>query len=206
MDYSYWEYKTWLSDIDYTIIGSGIVGLSCALQLRAKYPAAKIVVLERGVLPNGASTKNAGFACFGSLSEILDDLNSHSEDEVVQLVEKRWKGLELLRKQLGDDRIRFKQYGGYELFTEDDKALYKECIDKLDRINTLLYPIFKQNVFSCTDNTFEFKNIQPQYIFNQFEGQIDTGAMMNALVQKAQNHGIYILNNCTVQEIEDQKK
>lgn len=204
MDYSYWEYKTWLSDIDYTIIGSGIVGLSCALQLRAKYPSAKIVVLERGVLPNGASTKNAGFACFGSISEILDDLNSHSEDEVVQLVEKRWKGLELLRKQLGDDRIRFKQYGGYELFTEDDKVLYKECIDKLDRINTLLRPIFKQNVFSCTDNTFQFQNIQPQYVFNQFEGQIDTGAMMNALVQKAQNQGIYILNNCTVQEIEDQ--
>jgi len=205
MDYSYWEYKTWLSDIDYTIIGSGIVGLSCALQLRVKYPSAKIVVLERGVLPNGASTKNAGFACFGSLSEILDDLSSHSEDEVVQLVEKRWKGLELLRKQLGDDRIRFKQYGGYELFTEDDRALYEECISKLDTVNRLLYPIFKQNVFSCTNNTFQFQNIQSQYIFNQFEGQIDTGAMMNALVQKAQNHGIYILNNCTVQEIEDQK-
>ncbi len=31
MNLSYWEYKTWLSNIDYTIVGSGIVGLNCAL-------------------------------------------------------------------------------------------------------------------------------------------------------------------------------
>jgi hypothetical protein len=35
----------------------------------------------------GASTKNAGFVCFGSLSEIIDDLKSHSEEEVIQLVQ-----------------------------------------------------------------------------------------------------------------------
>jgi hypothetical protein len=34
------------------------------------------------MLPHGASTKNAGFACFGSISEIIDDLKSHSEEEV----------------------------------------------------------------------------------------------------------------------------
>ena len=71
MNLSYWEYKTWLSNIDYTIVGSGIVGLNCALALREEHPHAKIVVLEKGVLPQGASTKNAGFACFGSISEIL---------------------------------------------------------------------------------------------------------------------------------------
>jgi hypothetical protein len=30
-------------------------------------------------MPQGASTKT-GFACFGSLSEIIDDLKSHSEE------------------------------------------------------------------------------------------------------------------------------
>jgi len=39
------------------------------------------------MLPQGASTKNAGFACFGSLSEIIDDLKSHSEEEVIELVQ-----------------------------------------------------------------------------------------------------------------------
>lgn len=71
---SYWEYKTWFKNVDFTVLGSGIVGLNCALKLREKFPKSKIIVLEKGFLPAGASTKNAGFACFGSMSEILEDL------------------------------------------------------------------------------------------------------------------------------------
>ena len=89
MQLSYWEIKSWFTHIDYTIVGSGIVGLNCALQLKQKFPKANILVLEKGILPQGASTKNAGFACFGSLSEILDDLKTHSEQEVLELVKKR---------------------------------------------------------------------------------------------------------------------
>ena len=37
MNLSYWEIKTWLSNIDYTIVGSGIVGLNCALQLKQRF-------------------------------------------------------------------------------------------------------------------------------------------------------------------------
>lgn len=123
MTLSYWEYKTWLSDIDFAVIGSGIVGLNCALSLRIKHPKSKIVVFERGFLPSGASTKNAGFACFGSVSEILDDLKNHSEDEVVQLVKNRVDGLQLLRNTLGDKQLDYREYGGYELFTKEDSAL-----------------------------------------------------------------------------------
>jgi hypothetical protein len=50
------------------------------------------------MLPHGASTKNAGFACF-EVFEIIDDLKSHSEEEVYQLVTKRLEGL-VLRKRL----------------------------------------------------------------------------------------------------------
>ena len=128
MQLSYWELKNWFSNVDYTIVGSGIVGLHCALSLREKFPKAKILVLEKGVLPQGASTKNAGFACFGSISEILDDLKSHSEDEVVALVEKRWKGLQLLRKRLGDSIIDYKPFGGYELFLKEDEAFLNDLI------------------------------------------------------------------------------
>jgi hypothetical protein len=73
------------------------------------------------MLPHGASTKNAGFACFGSISEIIDDLKSHSEEEVYQLVTKRLEGLRLLRS-LGDEAIDFKPYGGYELFLKKMKT------------------------------------------------------------------------------------
>ena len=101
MNLSYWEYKTWLHNIDFTIVGSGIVGLNCALSLKEAYPNAKILILEKGMLPQGASTKNAGFACFGSISEVLADLQTHAEEDVVQLVQKRWDGVQLLRENLG---------------------------------------------------------------------------------------------------------
>ncbi|MEZ4778056.1 MAG: FAD-dependent oxidoreductase [Flavobacteriaceae bacterium] len=197
VNFSYWEYKTWLKDIDFAIIGSGIVGLSCALSLREKHPKAKIVVFERSVLPNGASTKNAGFACFGSLSEILDDLKAHSEEEVIQLVSKRVSGLKLLRKSLGDKNIGFKYHGGYELFLENDIELYQNCILKLPYVNNLLKEaIFNKNeAFSVKNNSFSFKNIQNSLIFNQFEGQIDTGKMMNSLLRKCMKKDVFILNS-----------
>ena len=101
MNLSYWELKNWFTNVDYTIVGSGIVGLHCALQLKERFPNSKILVLEKGLLPQGASTKNAGFACFGSLSEIIEDLKSHSEEEVVQLIQKRRDGLQILRRFIG---------------------------------------------------------------------------------------------------------
>ncbi|WP_412987314.1 NAD(P)/FAD-dependent oxidoreductase [Pontimicrobium sp. IMCC45349] len=205
MNLSYWEHKSYLSNVDFTIVGSGIVGLNCALALKNKYPKSKILVLERGMLPQGASTKNAGFACFGSLSEILDDLNSHSEDEVLQLVNKRVEGLKLLRETLGDVTIDFQNHGGFELFSKADSKLYQECLDKMDSINTLLKPIFNADIFSTSSNQFSFKKIQRQYIYNQFEGQIDTGKMMQALTQLAQQKGINILNSVTVQEFSNHK-
>ena len=63
MNLSYWERTSWFANIDYTIVGSGIVGLNCALELKNKHPQARILILEKGMLPQGASTKNAGFAC-----------------------------------------------------------------------------------------------------------------------------------------------
>ncbi|WP_298779334.1 FAD-binding oxidoreductase [uncultured Polaribacter sp.] len=197
MNYSYWELKEWFTNIDFTIVGSGIVGLNCALELKKKYPKAKIVILDKGILPQGASTKNAGFACFGSLSEIIDDLNSHSEEEVFNLVDKRWKGLQLLRKNLGDNKIDFQQNKGFELF--DNKTFFEKYIFKKYAINQLLKPIFKEDVFTISDNAFRFQKTHQQYIVNNFEGQLDTGKMMSELLQKAQELGVKILNNITVE-------
>jgi glycine/D-amino acid oxidase-like deaminating enzyme len=200
MNFSYWEYKTWLSNIDFTIVGSGIVGLNCALALREKYPKSKILVLERGVLPQGASTKNAGFACFGSISEILADLEHHSEEEVLELAQKRWNGVQLLRDTLGDKNIDFLRYGGHELFLEKDEAPYQKCLNKLDEVNSLLQPVFGKGAFEVLQNTFNFKNIHENYITNRFEAQIDTGKMMSSLLQLAQGKGITILNTVSVKE------
>ncbi|MDJ0646894.1 MAG: FAD-dependent oxidoreductase [Flavobacteriaceae bacterium] len=197
MNLSYWEQKSWFSNVDFTIVGAGIVGLHCALYLKKKYPKATILILEKGILPQGASTKNAGFACFGSLSELLNDLKSHSEQELINLVHKRWSGLQLLRYNLGDKTLNYQQYGGYELFS--DKGLYDECRTKINTMNKLLRNIFDQDVFSFKEDNFGFKNCLGEVSFNAIEGQIDVGKMMAALLQKVQSKGIKILNNISVQ-------
>lgn len=204
MNLSYWEIKTWLANTDFTVVGSGIVGLNCAMRLKQRFPKAKILVLEKGVLPQGASTKNAGFACFGSLSEILDDLNHHSEEEVMQLINKRICGLQILRETLGDTSIGYQNLGGYELFLDSENGLYDICQSKKEKINQLLHPIFNDDVFSFKDNHLGFKNIKTQYSFNPFEAQIDTGKMMDALLGKVQAMGIKILNNITVEGFSEQ--
>jgi glycine/D-amino acid oxidase-like deaminating enzyme len=203
MNLSYWELKNWFSNVDYTIVGSGIVGLHTAIALKERFPNAKVLILEKGTLPEGASTKNAGFACFGSLSEIIDDLKSHTEEEVIELVKKRWSGLQLLRKNLGDETINLKPYGGYELFLESDNNTYNECLQKLPFVNDLLRPLFKTDVFEKNVDRFGFKNIKEYTIFNPFEAQIDTGNMMQALLKKAQIHGVQILNHQTVTNFTD---
>jgi len=194
MQLSYWEIKNWFTNVDYTVVGSGIVGLHAALRLRERFPNSKIIVLEKGVLPQGASTKNAGFACFGSLSEIIDDLKFHSEEEVINLIQKRWEGLKLLRKRVGDDRLDFKPFGGYELFLKEHETDYLECTNKLPFINEILQPLFKADVYSKEMDRFGFNGIFESVIFNPFEGQIDTGNMMQELLKQAAANDILILN------------
>lgn len=201
MNLSYWELKEWFSNIDFTIVGSGIVGLNCALQLKEIHPKANIVILEKGVLPQGASTKNAGFACFGSLSEIIDDLQTHTEEEVFELVKKRWKGLQLLRKTLGDKNIDFQQNKGFELF--DSKDFFEECLSQKETINKLLQPIFSSTVFSVSKNIFDFQKVHSSYLVNNFEGQIDTGKMAFELLKKVQKKGVKIINSISLESFQE---
>src|ERR1700744_56057 len=134
--FSYWERTAFIDDADVIIIGSGIVGLSAALHLKRQQPGLKVTVLERGFLPSGASTKNAGFACFGTLSEQVSYLERSSEAEVLRLVDYKWRGLQKLRENLGDGSMEYHQYGGYELFMDKEANVAEESLDQLTYFNT----------------------------------------------------------------------
>lgn len=206
MQLSYWEKESFLKNIDVAIIGSGIVGLSAAIRLKELSPKLKVLILERGSLPIGASTRNAGFACFGSMTELLDDLENQTEDAVFELVEKRWKGLLQLRKRVGDAALKFHNWGGYELFRKEDAPDFQQCAAHIDFFNKNLKSIIGQKeVFKIQDpkiENFGFKKIE-HLIHNQAEGQIHTGAMMAALLKIAQSKGIQILNGIFIKKIKD---
>ncbi len=203
---SFWEKNTFFSKIDVAIVGSGIVGLTAAINLKKHNPQLNIIILERGFLPWGGSTKNAGFACFGSPSELLNDLQSHTEDEVKKLVEYRYKGLLELRSLLGDDNIGYEPFGNYEVFSDNDDELYAICANKLDYLNTLIKDIVgKDNVYLPADADIEKNGLgnTSHLILNTAEGQIDTGLMMKNLLGLAQSLGVFFFNGFEVDRIED---
>ena len=202
INYSYWELKQYFTEFDLIVIGAGIVGLSSAISYKNKNKKAKILILERGLLPNGASTKNAGFACFGSSSELLDDLSKNNSETVWETVLMRWQGLQILRKRLGDKGIDLNLWGGYELF--DSKENKIKSLEKIKDLNKEIYHhLGLKNCFSeYPKNNFGFKNTKG-IILNKYEGQIDTGLMMQNLLLLAQKKGITVLNNIEIKAIND---
>lgn len=206
MQLSYWEYDRYFKRNDVVIVGAGIVGLNAAIHLKKVAKHLNVLIVERGFLPYGASTRNAGFACFGSASEIMDDIKNMDENSVFNLIEKRWFGLQKLRKNIGDKNLDFKQFGGYELFKTSDEKLYATCAEKIPFLNSNIAKITnKKNAFSLANDeikNFEFKGING-LIKNKLEGQIDTGKMMDALLLKAKDLGIKIITGLTVESLVD---
>ncbi len=206
---SYWEMESVFNHIDVCIIGSGIVGLNAAIQLKTSSPLLKIVVVERSFLPYGASTRNAGFACFGSMTELLDDLDRESETEVFSRVQMRWKGLKRLRKLIGDKCLDYEPYGGYEVFTPEDGESYNKCMQKLEHFNVLMKDITgHEKTYAVTDEAikdFGFSRVD-HLIRNCQEGQINSGKMMHCLVDNAQQKGICIINGLGISEIKNDDK
>lgn len=205
MNLSYWERTSFFKQSDYCIIGAGIVGLFAALHIKNTEPDANVLVLERSTIPDGASTKNAGFACFGSLSELIEQKKRSSEEELCGLVAKRWKGLKKLRSTLGDDAIDFINLGGYEVFTPKDKKVWEECINQMPYFNTLLKGVIDDanDVYVNADekvNVFGFKNVE-HLIYNPFEAQIHSGKMMQALIKKCEALGVRFLFGTNVSSI-----
>lgn len=203
---SYWERVTFFEGIDVVVVGSGIVGLNAAIQLKTLSPKLNVAVIERGALPSGASTKNAGFACFGSLSELVGDLENHSETEVFDLVEKRWRGLLRLREKIGDKKLKYQELGGFELFKTDEEAKFWKCLEKLEDFNKKLFAITaKKSVYSVADESiqrFGFGGVR-HLILNNAEGQIHTGMMMQSLMDLAMEKGVKLFNGISITAFEE---
>lgn len=200
---SFWEKNSMLT-YDHIVIGAGITGLSVACELKERRPNDSVLVLERGLLPTGASTKNAGFACIGSLSEKVSDAQLMGKDKLIQLVLDRYEGLSLLRKRLGDAAIGYESHGGYELVFHEQN---KKFLDQLTEVNDWFKPHFKKDIFSLQAQKIEQFGFNPKQlqtlIWNEVEGQVDTGKMMMSLWNYTQKLGVKIITGAMVQHIHE---
>lgn len=199
---SYWEQQSFFGPAEVAIIGAGLVGLTAAIYLKEQRPNWRVVVLERGALPSGASTKNAGFACFGSISELIEQ---EKRGDLQTVVSARYEGLQRLRGLLGDATLAYQPEGGYEIFRRADADLAAECRSKIDYYNNLLAPIIGQlRIFQdATPNAsrFGFQGVDT-ILKNNAEGSLDAGRMMRALLVRTWAANVPVLSNCAVEKLE----
>ena len=197
---SFWEKTSFFSPQDIIIIGSGFTGLWSALQLKLINPDYKITVLERGLIPTGASTRNAGFSCFGSPGELLADAVAMGDESMWQLMEMRYKGLLEIRKHFTDAMIDYDACGGYECFTNKSTD-WNDCADKIDWLNKGLNVITGKNeLFKIANEkiaSFGFKCFD-HMIENPLEAGLHPGKLIQALLQKVQGMGVQVLTGVEV--------
>jgi len=203
---SIWEKETFFAPQDVIIVGSGLVGLWSALYIKKKHPKAKVTVIDRGLIPTGASTRNAGFACFGSLTELIYDIQTMGIDKTLQLVEMRYEGLQKIQKFFTKSTIDFDLCGGYELLNESDNISLEKLENDIAYLNSLLKSITDSKHTYKIENDkiekFGFAGIT-HLIKNNFEGYLHSGKLVQALLQQVQSMGVNVINGIEIKAYEE---
>jgi glycine/D-amino acid oxidase-like deaminating enzyme len=196
---SFWEKRTYLEQLDAVIIGSGIVGMACAIHLKKAKPHLKILLLERGYLPTGASTKNAGFACFGSPSELQDDLNNLPEQTVWDTLAMRYEGLQKLFELVPKRCIGYERCGSWDLMHEPLDS------DFIAYLNQHVARITGQTqVYQADSLKIRRSGIQgfTTAYKNRSEGSLHTDLLIQSLHQLCIQRGIHFLFGTEVLSLE----
>lgn len=206
MNFSFWEKQSLTSPADVTILGSGIVGISTAISVKSARPDLRVKVIDKACVSFGASTKNAGFACFGSVSELLDDIKAMGEEDCAKIVEMRWKGLQLLRSRIPDEVMEYQSCGGLEVFNSDTPAFAYSCFEHIDYCNKFIeQTLGLKNCYSKIANT-DFRYFHPEMIFNQYEGSLNPVRMIQALTELARKIGVEFVHGLDVSCIQSADK
>ncbi len=199
---SIWEKETYYAPQDIIIAGSGFTGLWSALFLKKRKPDLRITIVDRGIIPTGASTRNAGFACFGSLTELLADEQRSGTEKMLELVEMRFKGLQKIKKIFSEKEIDFEMCGGYELFSKQDGLIEKDLAEQINYLNQQLSPIVgSKKTYQLPQQKIikkmGFKNVG-FIVKNNLEGYLHSGKLLKWLLQKVQTMGVQVLNNIEI--------
>ena len=189
--WSIWEQRHFHDRAHLVVVGGGLVGLFTALFHQRRHPRHRVLVLERGAFPSGASVRNAGFACFGSPSELLADMEREGTDKALARVEERWKGLHELRAELGDGHIGYEASGGHEVYAAHD-TLYTRVAGRFDALNEALRPILGTTAYVWDDAAIARMGMAGvQHLARTpLEGALDSGALMRTLLAKAVGTGV----------------
>ncbi len=200
---SYWEQTVLLKTFDFIVLGAGLIGKQISLKIKEKYPSARVGLLDRSAFSYGASTRNAGFACFGSVSEIIDDFKRSSQKEVLLLAQKRQLGIQKLVETFGAREIGFRPTGSFEIFEKNDTLFYEETLSQITEVNNLLKnQTGLEDIFSVKSTQNFGMDIMPNCIFNPHEGMLNSGLLNEVIAEAVHKSGVIPLYGIHVEKIQ----
>src|SRR5690606_5210690 len=154
----------------------------------------------------GASTRNAGFACFGSATELLRDANEMGDEAMLSLVEMRYKGIQHITRTFKKKSIDFIPCGGYELISPVIAERYTDLRDRVKKLNRQIEPVFgKKKAFTFNDRKIEkfgFTNAR-HLLFNEEEGALHPGKLCASLIKMVRKMGVNILSGMEITAIQE---
>lgn len=204
---SFWEADVSSPIADVVVVGAGLVGLSTALFIKQAKPNWVVRVVEGGDAPCGASVKNAGFACFGSAGELIDDLKRMPESEVWETVAMRWNGLQELLLLHSKDALDYQACGGWEGFR--DQNAFGDVCAQLPELNEKMRSITgHKEVYRLSKPGVDglFGGGMNHWILNAFEGALHPGFMMRNLERLCRLHGVELWFGMQIQGFEPGQK
>ncbi len=140
------------SECDVCIVGGGFTGAWTAHYLSQMTPGLKIVILENQIVSRGASTRNAGFLCYGSPSEVLEDIENMGTEKNRELLLMRYAGLQQIKNTVPASAAQISWDGGSEIFTPDNPMLYERVMDQLQEINRVIESTTGQSPYTPLPN------------------------------------------------------
>lgn len=198
--WSYWESQYLKQKTDLIVVGAGFTGLSTALHYQKLHPKAKVLVLERSLISEGASSKNAGFACYGSLGEIRSDFQLMGKERSLQLLKNRIAGLDFLKTLVPESSMDYLNYGGTEWFLETEEAEYKAAQAIQSEVNAYFQKEgLDQELFQSV--------AKPSHgfiggFYSPLEAQLNPVKALLVLQNACRQMGIPILEGVAVEDIE----
>ncbi|TXF91429.1 FAD-binding oxidoreductase [Neolewinella aurantiaca] len=196
---SYWEQTTFFRSPDVVVIGAGLTGLQAALALKQANPKCDVLVVERAAVPRGASTRNAGFACFGGPTELLADMDAYGAASTLATVRERFAGILALERDYSQRNIGWRKHGGYEVI--DDKKTAEMVSERLPELNALLAEVTElKDTWSVVADSGWSGSIKLS-LHNRLEAQLHPGKLVSLLLEDCHRAGVRFLFGCQVDHV-----
>src|SRR5919109_1357025 len=173
---------------DVAIIGAGITGCACAAALTRR--GLRVGVFDARGVGRGASGRNGGFALRGAAARYDVARETYGADSARELWQRTEDALDRLEAVAGDA---FRRTGSLRLAADVEERVEIRAE----------YEALREDDFAAEWRD-ELPNLRPDFrgaIFHPSDGSVQPARFVEALAQRASEHGVVFVENHRVESV-----